>query len=82
MTTQQKTEIRSTVLTANAPRVSNVNFSISVGTVIPRSVRVVAVPEPLIRIHPAWRGFVYFVVGDEIIIVEPGTLKIVAVLAV
>ena len=34
-TEQQRTEIRQTVLTS-APRVNNVNFSISVGTVVPR----------------------------------------------
>ena len=82
LNTEQKAKIRSTVLTANAPRVTNVNFSINVGTVVPRSVRLVAVPAPLIEIHPAWRGFMYFVHGDEIIIVEPGTLRIVAIVNV
>jgi hypothetical protein len=79
---EQKTKIRSTVLTSSAPRVTNVNFSISVGTVVPRTVKLVAVPAPLIEIHPAWRGYMYFVHSDEIIIVEPSTLKIVAVINV
>src|SRR5262245_18367869 len=38
LTTEQKTRIRSTVLTASAPRVSSVNFAVSVGTVVPRTV--------------------------------------------
>jgi hypothetical protein len=83
LTPDQKSRIRTTVLqSSNAPKVSNVNFSISVGTVVPRSVKVVAVPSTLVEIHPAWRGYMYFIVGDEIIIVEPRTLKIVAVLDV
>ena len=83
LTPEQKSRIRTTVIqSSNAPRVSNVNFSISVGTVVPRSVKVVAVPSTLVEIHPAWRGYMYFIVGDEIIIVEPRTLKIVAVLDV
>jgi hypothetical protein len=82
LTTEQKTEIRSSVLTSSAPRVTNVNFSINVGTVVPRTVRVVAVPDTLVRIHPAWRGHRYFVYNDEIIIVEADTLRIVAVLVV
>jgi len=82
LSAEQKTKIRTTVLTSNAPRVTNVNFSVSVGTVVPRSVKIVAVPAPLIEIHPAWRGYMYFVVNDEIIIVEPGSLKIVAVINV
>ncbi|MPZ37658.1 MAG: DUF1236 domain-containing protein [Rhizobiales bacterium] len=81
---QQRTTIRKTVLQGgNAPRVSNVNFSIRVGTVVPRTgVRLVAVPPPLIEIHPAWRNHLYFVVGERIIVVEPDTHRIVAVLVV
>jgi hypothetical protein len=82
LTTEQRAKIRSSVLTANAPRVADVNFSVSVGTVVPRSVRLVAVPAPLIEIHPAWRGFLYFVHRDRIVIVEPGTLRIVTILVV
>jgi hypothetical protein len=81
-TTEQKTKIRSTVLTANAPRVTNVNFSVNVGTVVPRSVRLVAVPPTLIEIHPAWRGYRYFVYNDRIVIVEPDTLRIVTIIEV
>jgi hypothetical protein len=42
------------------PRVSNVNFSISVGTSVPETVRVVEVSPVLIEIHPEWRGHMYF----------------------
>jgi Protein of unknown function (DUF1236) len=52
-----------------------------VGTVVPRSVRLVSIPETIVRIRPAWRGFLYFVVEDEIIVVEPGSLKIIAVIS-
>ena len=82
LTSEQRTKIRTTVLTANAPRVTNVNFSVNVGTVVPRTVRLVAVPAPLIEIHPAWRGYMYFVHDDRIVIVEPGTLRIVTIIEV
>ena len=78
---EQRTKIRQTVLTSGAPRVSNVNFSISVGTAVPSSVRVVTVPDVLVEIHPQWRGYMYFVVGDQIIIVDRNH-RIVAVLTV
>ena len=82
LTTEQRTKIKETVLkTSSVNRVTNVNFNVSVGTVVPKSVHLVAVPQEIIVIHPAWRGFLYFVVNDEIIIVEPGSLKIVAVIA-
>ena len=82
LTTEQKTTIRKTVLTSSAPRVTNVNFDIKVGVVIPRTVRVAPLPVTIVEIEPEWRGYMYFVSGDEIIIVEPGTLRIVAVLVV
>jgi hypothetical protein len=82
LTTEQKTTIRQKVLTANAPRVEHVDFDIKVGTVVPRTVRVAPLPVTIIEIEPEWRGYMYFVSGDQIIVVEPGTLHIVAVLDV
>jgi hypothetical protein len=71
LTTEQRTRIRETVVVGgNVPRASNVNFAIKVGTVVPTSVRIVEVPAPIIEIYPEWRGHMYFVVGDEIIIVD------------
>jgi len=69
LTTEQRTTIRNTVV-SKGPRATNVNFNISVGTTVPTSVRVVAVPSTLIEIYPEWRGHMYFVVNDEIIIVD------------
>jgi hypothetical protein len=70
------------VLTSWAPRVTNVNFDIKVGIVVPRTVRVAPLPPTLITIEPEWRGYMYFVYNDEIIVVNPRTLEIVAVLEV
>ncbi|MPZ38327.1 MAG: DUF1236 domain-containing protein [Rhizobiales bacterium] len=81
-TTEQRTHIRTTVLQgSNAPRATNVNFSINVGTAVPTSVRIVAVPQVMIDVHPDWRGHMYFVVNDQIIIVDRNH-KIVAVINV
>jgi len=82
LTTEQRTKVRETVFRGgNVPRVSNVNFSLSVGTAVPRSVKFVAVPRVLVDIHPEWRGYYYFVVEDQIIIIDRGH-KIVAILEV
>ena len=80
LTTEQRTTIRNTVV-SKGPRATNVNFSVSVGTTVPTSVRVVAVPSTLIEIYPEWRGHMYFVVNDEIIIVDSNH-RIIAVLPV
>jgi peptidoglycan hydrolase-like protein with peptidoglycan-binding domain len=54
---------------------------VSVGTLVPTSVRFVEVPSALIEINPAWRGHQYFVVRDDIVIVDHSR-KIVAVVPV
>jgi hypothetical protein len=85
LTTEQKTKIRTTVLqSGSAPKLSRseINFNINVGTVVPRSVHFVTLPPTLVEIYPSWRGYDYFVVGEEIIIVDPHTLRIIAVLNV
>lgn len=82
LTTEQRTKVRETVLGGgNVPRATNVNFSVTVGTTVPTSVRVVAVPQVLVDIYPDYRGHMYFVVGDEIIIVDRNH-RIIAVIAV
>jgi Protein of unknown function (DUF1236) len=79
---QQRTQIRDTVINGhNAPRVGHVDFDVRVGTVIPRGrIHIVPVPETLVRIEPRWRGFLYFVYEDEVVIVNPRTYHIVAVI--
>jgi len=81
---QQRTQIRDTVINSRStPRVSNVDFSVNVGTVVPRGhIHLVRVPETLIRIEPRWRHYLYFVFNNEIAIVEPRTMRIVQVLPV
>ena len=80
LTTQQQTKIRQTVFASNnVPRVDHVDFSVDVGTVVPRHVHVVTVPQRLVEIYPEWRGDEYFVVRDEIVIVDHSR-KIVAVI--
>ena len=64
----------------SAPRVDHVAFGLSVGTAVPRSVHIVAVPQTIIEIQPTWRGYEYFMVGDQIVIVDPRSMEIVAVL--
>jgi len=80
ITTEQRTEIRQTIVKqGNAPRVTNVNFTVSVGTVVPGTVTLVVLPPRVVEIYPAWRGYRYFLVGDRIIIVD-GNMRIVAII--
>lgn len=82
LTPEQRTRIRSTVIDSrNAPRVGHVDFNIRVGTLVPRrGIHVIPVPRTLVEIDPVWRGYLYFVVRDEVVIVNPRDMRIVAVL--
>jgi hypothetical protein len=78
---QQRTSVHETVLKErNVNRVNQVNFSISVGTRVPRSVHLVALPASVISLVPQYRGYQYFVANDEICIVEPSTYEIVEII--
>jgi hypothetical protein len=63
----------------NAPRVNSPNFEVSIGTRVPRTVPFIALPQTVVEIEPEWRGYEYFLIGDEMVIVDPRTMAIVAI---
>jgi hypothetical protein len=79
LTTEQRTTIHAVVKEQKVQPAANVNFAISVGALVPRTVTFRPVPTEFVTVNPAWRGFEYFLVGDRIVIVNPRTLEIVAV---
>src|SRR6266498_1232 len=82
---QQRTRIHDVVVNRNFSSrfsASNVNFDVRVGTRIPRSFHLFAVPEDIVVIAPRFRGFRFFIVEDEIVFVDPVTFEIVAVMPV
>jgi hypothetical protein len=82
LNSEQRTRIQQTVFArSDVPRVSRVDFNISVGTNVPAHVTIVEVPPALVELNPEWRGHRYFVVEEEIIVVTPER-RIVAVVPV
>jgi hypothetical protein len=80
LTPEKRTRIHEVIVhERNAPRVSKPDFSVSVGARVPRTVRFTALPRTIVEIEPAWRGFEYFMIGDQIVIVDPRSMEIVAV---
>jgi hypothetical protein len=78
LSVEQRTRIRS-VLHVDRARVTNVRFAPRVGTHIPRSVRLLAVPATVFAIFPYYRDYRYVLVEDTICIVDPETYEIVDV---
>jgi hypothetical protein len=80
LTPEKRTRIHEVIVQQrNAPRVSSPNFNLSVGARVPRTVRFAALPRTIVEIEPAWRGFEYFMIGNEIVIVDPRSMEIVAI---
>jgi hypothetical protein len=80
LSTEQRTKITTVIKQQSVQPVTNVNFAISVGTKVPRTVSFHPLPAEIVTIYPDWRGYEFFLVRNEIIVVNPRTLEIVAVL--
>jgi Protein of unknown function (DUF1236) len=61
-------------------RVAHAGFDWHVGHRVPRQVRLYPVPSDVIAIFPYYRDYSYFVVGEEICIVDPHTYEVVDVI--
>jgi len=73
------------------------NFSVAIGSRVPQGVNVVTLPDEIVRIVPQYRGFDHFVISyrtkdpggfdyffvkDPLVIIDPQTLGIVAIIPV
>jgi hypothetical protein len=77
---QQRTRVAESITRLNVQPLTNVNFSLTVGTAVPRDIRLQTLPADVVEVVPQYRGYSFFVVRDEIVIVEPSTYQIVTVL--
>jgi hypothetical protein len=82
LSTEQRTKITTVIKGQHVQPLANVNFSISVGTRVPHDVRFHALPAEVVTVYPEWRGYEYVLVGEQILVIDPRTFEIVAVLDV
>ncbi|MFM9849401.1 MAG: DUF1236 domain-containing protein [Hyphomicrobiaceae bacterium] len=61
-------------------RVTNVRFNARIGTRIPRSVRLYAIPAAVVGFVPAYSYYRYVYLDDTICIVDPNTYEVVDVI--
>lgn len=80
LSTEQRTKITTVIRDQHIAPVNNVNFAISIGTRVPREVSFHPLPAEVVTVYPEWRGYEFFLVRDQIVVVDPRTLEIVAVL--
>lgn len=77
---EQRTKISSAIRGVHVAPVTNVNFAISVGTRVPRDVEFHQLPAEVITYYPEWRGYEFIMVNNQILVIDPATFEIVAVL--
>jgi hypothetical protein len=80
LSTEQHTTMRAAIKQHDAQPITDVNFSTSIGSRVPSFVHFYPVPDEMVHFYPRWRGYDYFLVGDEIIVVNPRTHEVVAIL--
>jgi hypothetical protein len=77
----QRTKIQSVIgKSSEARATTDVKFDVSVGARVPRDVHFEVLPRDVVEIVPQYEGFDYVVVGDNILIIDPDSLEIVAVI--
>jgi len=79
LSTEQRTKI-ATIFKQHKVEPTKLSVSVSVGTRIPASVHLYPIPVQVVEVYPEWRGFNYILVGAQIIVVDPRTHEIVAIL--
>jgi hypothetical protein len=79
----QRTQVRTRLSSHREARATNVNFSINIGTRVPRDFRALhAIPSDIVTIVPQYRGYRYFVYDERVVIVHPQRYEIVQVIEV
>jgi hypothetical protein len=71
LSTEQHVKIRETLRGERVEHLNNVQFSITVGEAIPRTVHLYRFPVSVMEYAPQYHDYEYFMVGDEILVVDP-----------
>ena len=80
LSSEQRTRISTVIRGQHVQPMTNVNFSISIGTRVPRDVSFHPLPAEVVTYYPEWRGYEFILVNEQIVVVDPGTFEIVAVI--
>jgi hypothetical protein len=83
LSTEQRTKITTVIRNERVEPLNSVKFSIAVGTRVPREgVSFRPLPAEVVTIYPEWRGYEFIRVRDQILVIDPATYEIVAILDV
>jgi len=81
LSNEQHVRIREALRGEKTEHLKNVQFAITIGESVPRTVHLYKLPVRIVEYVPEYRDYEYILVGDEILIIDPRTFRIVAVIA-
>jgi len=76
----KQARIRDTVRNNSAARIDHADFGLNVGAVVPRSEHLAVLPPNAVAIAPQYRGYRFVIVEDDIVIVDPRTYRVAAII--
>jgi hypothetical protein len=79
VTPEVQTQFRDYVVKQHVAPVT-IEGGLAVGTVLPAEVTLAPVPDVIVQADPAFGTYQYVYVGDQIVLVDPGTRKIIQVI--
>jgi hypothetical protein len=77
---EKRTQIVSTIKQEKVQEVSNVNFNITIGAMVPSTVHYYRLPSRIVEIYPEWSGYEFILVRGKYIILRPRTHEIVYII--
>ena len=81
VTSEQRSRIRGVFRGRNVENLRGVDFAIRVGTPVPARYRFQPLPPEILSFAPEYEGYDYIIVDDQILILDPYTRDIVAVIS-
>lgn len=79
LTTQQRTKI-TTIIKKQKAEPAHLDIDVRVGVHVPSHVHYYPLPTQVVDVYPEWRGYDYILVSDQILVIDPDTRVVVAIL--
>jgi hypothetical protein len=80
VTESDRTRMTEAVARMTVKPLRGVDFSVTVGSLVPRELRLYSLPAEVVEIVPQYRDNRFMVVDKEIVIVDPSSQKIIAIM--
>jgi Protein of unknown function (DUF1236). len=77
---EKRTQIVSAIKQEKVQEVTNVNFNITIGAMVPSTVHYYRLPSRIVEIYPEWSGYEFILVRGKYIILRPRTHEIVYII--